>query len=137
VVFSTGDGDPLNELSFATQLRRAVERRHWVMHYQPLVRLSDASIVGLEALLRWQDPGGELVLPAMFMSLAEEMGLSELIGDWVLEELCRQLRVWKDLGLDMQMSLNLSPRQLRRPNLVRQVVTAIEGARIDPSRIVV
>jgi diguanylate cyclase (GGDEF)-like protein/PAS domain S-box-containing protein len=137
VVYASEAGDPLSELSFNTQLRRAVERQHWVLHYQPLIGLRSGETRGVEALLRWKDPSGEIILPGMFIPLAEELGLSEAIGDWVLDEVCRQASVWKDAGLDLTTTFNVSPRQLRRKNLVKRVSSAVENVRIDPSKIVI
>jgi EAL domain-containing protein (putative c-di-GMP-specific phosphodiesterase class I) len=92
---------------------------------------------GAEALIRWQDPGGELILPGMFIPLAEEMGLSEAIGDWVLQEVCDQAAEWRGRGFDIITTYNLSTRQLLRKNLVQRVVSSVSSAGIDPSRIVI
>jgi diguanylate cyclase (GGDEF)-like protein/PAS domain S-box-containing protein len=137
VVYASEAEDPLSELSFNTQLRRAVEHHHWALHYQPLIGLRDGATIGVEALLRWKDPSGELILPGMFIPLAEDLGLSEAIGDWVLEEACVQAGRWKEAGLDLTTTFNISPRQLRRKNLAKRVISAVENARIDPSKMVV
>ena len=86
--------DPLERLSMTSRLRRAVEEEHWVLHYQPVVDLSDGHIVGVEALVRWQDPNGGLVAPGEFIPLAEELGLIEAIGDWVIDEMAHQQAAW-------------------------------------------
>jgi diguanylate cyclase (GGDEF)-like protein/PAS domain S-box-containing protein len=137
VVYASEAGDPLSELSFNTQLRRAVEHNHWILHYQPLIGLRDGATIGVEALIRWKDPGGELILPGMFIGLAEDLGLSEAIGDWVLDEVCMQAKRFDEAGLDLTTTFNISPRQLRRKNLVRRVISAVENARIDPSKMVI
>jgi EAL domain-containing protein (putative c-di-GMP-specific phosphodiesterase class I) len=92
---------------------------------------------GVEALIRWPDPAGGLVPPGDFIPLAEEMGLIEAIGAWVVEEICRQDALWRDEGLELEIGFNLSPRQLWQPDPVRRIADQIEGAGIDPQRITV
>jgi diguanylate cyclase (GGDEF)-like protein/PAS domain S-box-containing protein len=92
VIFSPSGEDPAARLSLATRLRRAVEEKSWVLHYQPLVRLDDGVITGAEALIRWQDANGGIIPPGEFIPVAEEMGLIGAIGDWVIEELAAQHR---------------------------------------------
>ena len=77
-------------------------------------------MVGVEALIRWNDPSGGLVPPGEFIPLAEEMGLIEAIGDWVVEELGRQDAVWRAEGLELEIAFNLSPRQLWQPDIGRR-----------------
>ncbi len=129
--------DPLVGLSMARRLREAVEGRHWVLHYQPMVELRTRAIIGVEALLRWRRPKGELVPAAQFISVAEEMGVMEVIGEWVIEELCAQARVWSAEGLEPQLSFNLSPRQLWRRDLAQGLASSFRDSGIDPSRVIV
>jgi diguanylate cyclase (GGDEF)-like protein/PAS domain S-box-containing protein len=136
-VFSKESVDPLTKLSLATRLRRAVERKEWLLHYQPIVDLSDAHLVSVEALLRWQDPSIGMVPPNDFIPLAEEMGLIETIGDWVLEEVCRQSQDWRREGLMIEVSFNLSPRQLWQGNLVNKIIGHLKWMRINPRNVVV
>ena len=83
------------------------------LHYQPIVTLHDRRIVGMEALLRWQDPERGLVMPATFVPIAEETGLIGALGEWVLEQSCAQLRVWHSQGLShLRMAVNVSTRQI-------------------------
>jgi EAL domain-containing protein (putative c-di-GMP-specific phosphodiesterase class I) len=137
VLYSQDTGDPMTRLSFSTRLRKAVESRHWVLHYQPVVDLTRGDMVGVEALLRWQDPNGGLIPPGEFIPLAEEMGLIEVIGDWVIEEMCRQDQEWRSDGLNLEMSFNLSPRQLWQPDVVDKIVRPLEASGTDPSSIVI
>src|SRR5205823_681765 len=76
-------------LSMITRLRKAVDERQWELRYQPVVTLPDRRPTSVEALLRWQEPGGTLIQPNDFIASAEEMGLMPAIGEWVVEELCR------------------------------------------------
>jgi len=125
--FSKADIDPrVNRLSLASRLRRAVERQNWLLHYQPIVGLDTGTMREVEALIRWQDPNGGFVPPGEFIPLAEEMGLIEAIGDWVLHELCRQLRAWRADGINIKGGFNLSPRELLRPDLASRVLGAME-----------
>jgi diguanylate cyclase (GGDEF)-like protein/PAS domain S-box-containing protein len=136
-VFSKEAVDPLTRLSLATRLRRAVERKEWMLHYQPIVDLSDGHLVSVEALLRWQDPMTGMVPPGEFIPLAEEMGLIEIIGDWVLEEVCRQSQAWRREGLVIEVSFNLSPRQLWQGNLVNKIIGHLKWMRINPRQVLV
>jgi EAL domain-containing protein (putative c-di-GMP-specific phosphodiesterase class I) len=129
--------DALGKLSLTTRLRKAVEHQHWELHYQPILDLADASTVGVEALLRWNDPNGGLVPPGDFIPLAEEIGLIEVIGDWVVEELVRQDERWRAEGLDLELSFNLSPRQLRQPEIGSRILSRLESGGVDPRRVVV
>jgi diguanylate cyclase (GGDEF)-like protein/PAS domain S-box-containing protein len=138
IVMHEEDGEgAMNKLSLSTRLRKAVENRAWTLHYQPVVRLHDARMVGVEALIRWKQPNGGLVAPGDFIPLAEEMGLIEAIGDWVVEEIAEQDARWRDEGLTTDISFNLSPRQLWQPDLVAKIVSRLTGAGMDPARVIV
>jgi len=127
----------LSKLSLSTRLRKAVEHQDWALHYQPLVDLFSGDMFGVEALIRWPDPSGGLVPPGDFIPLAEEMGLIEAIGAWVVEEICRQDEIWRAEGLELEIGFNLSPRQLWQPDPVGRIADQIENAGIDPQRITV
>src|SRR5688572_12390914 len=120
-------------LALENALRRALERREFLLHYQQRVNLGTGEIVGAEALVRWNHPEWGLVFPARFVPLAEETGLIVQIGEWVLREACRQARIWIDLGLNPGMvSVNLSARQFRQEGLVRMVSRVLEETGLDP-----
>jgi diguanylate cyclase (GGDEF)-like protein/PAS domain S-box-containing protein len=137
VVSHHGAADPKSKLSAVTRLRKAVERAEWVLHYQPVVELATGITVGVEALIRWIGPDGRMVPPNDFIPLAEELGLIESIGDWVLDEMGRQDKIWRREGLDLEIGFNLSPRQFWQPDLSDRILSHIEGGGLDPSRVVV
>ena len=90
IVYASGADEAIERLSLTTRLRRAVEQKHWVLHWQPIVELDGGTVTGLEALIRWSEPNGGIVPPGEFIPIAEELGLIEAIGDWVIEELAHQ-----------------------------------------------
>jgi diguanylate cyclase (GGDEF)-like protein/PAS domain S-box-containing protein len=123
-------------LMLETSLRRALEREEFVLHYQPIVELHSLRVAGMEALLRWQHPDHGTVSPAKFIPLAEETGLILPIGQWVLEQACVQARALHDAGhRGLTVSVNLSPRQFRQPDLSRSVARALDAAGLDPHRL--
>jgi diguanylate cyclase (GGDEF)-like protein/PAS domain S-box-containing protein len=118
-----------------SDLRRAVDRGELRVEYQPVVAVPDGTVVGAEALVRWQHPERGLILPGEFIPLAEEVGLVMPIGAWVLEESCRQAKAWVDsvpAGTPFTVAVNLSARQLLLPELVDLVVNALERAKLHP-----
>jgi diguanylate cyclase (GGDEF)-like protein/PAS domain S-box-containing protein len=137
VFHAKDDADSIVRLSLSTRLRRAVEQEQWMLHYQPLIDLRNAEMSGVEALIRWPEPNGGLVQPGDFIPLAEEMGLIEEIGAWVIDEVCRQGRAWREQGLDLDISFNLSPRQLWQADIADRIVDPILGSGMDPSRVTV
>ncbi len=118
----------LTKLSFPRRLRAAVKEQNWALHYQPVVELASGRVIAAEALLRWRKPAGGLIPPAEFLPIAEEMGLLEIIGEWVLEELCRQSAAWNATGLELDLSFNVSPRQLWQRDLAAGIQRAVEEA---------
>ncbi len=111
--------DKANErLSMERRLRRAIERDEFLLHYQPLIRVSDRRIVGMEALVRWQEPGQGLISPGHFIPLAEETGIILPLGERVLRMACQQMKDWLEAGHDLKtMAVNLSPRQFHLPDI--------------------
>jgi diguanylate cyclase (GGDEF)-like protein len=137
VIHRADEADSLSKLSLSTRLRKAVEQKSWMLHYQPLINLDSGSTFGVEALIRWPEPNGGLVQPGEFIPLAEEMGLIDAIGDWVVDELARQSAEWEAEGLHLDVGFNLSPRQLYQDDLVDKILAPIEAAGIAPERITV
>ncbi len=125
------------KLAFATKLRKAVAQREWELHYQPIVELATGRAVGVEALVRWRTSEGELIPPNEFIPLAEELGLIEAIGDWVVEELVRQDAAWKREGIDLELGFNLSPRQFFQEDLADRILARLRERSVDPSRVLV
>ena len=123
--------EALRRLRLENELRRALERGEFKVYYQPIVTIEDGRIVAAEALVRWEHPQRGLLLPEEFLSVAEDTGLIEQIGEGVLREACHQMRAWQQLYPalpPLTVSVNLSPRQLFRPELVAEILaeTGIE-----------
>lgn len=116
------------------ELRRALVHNELVLHYQPRAALSDGGLAGAEALVRWQHPTRGLVPPAEFIPLAESTGLIVPLGAWVIREVCRQQRAWREAGLPMvQVSINLSPRQFLEDGLIEHIEVALEENDVPPA----
>jgi diguanylate cyclase (GGDEF)-like protein/PAS domain S-box-containing protein len=131
--------DAERRVGVESELRLALERREFELHFQPLVGLGDGRMTGVEALIRWRHPERGLVQPLDFIPAAEESGLIVPMGQWVLREGCRQLREWHAAvpgGRDLALAINLSARQLRHPNMSRDLADALDDFGIEPSRIV-
>ncbi|HRP66785.1 MAG TPA: EAL domain-containing protein [Thauera sp.] len=126
----------LGQLLLENQLRGATDRGELLLHYQPKACARTGRLLGLEALLRWQHPELGMVAPGRFIPLAEETGLINTIGDWVLAEACRQQRAWLDAGLEVvPIAVNLSAQQLAQQHFVSHVAHAIDAAALAPSLI--
>jgi diguanylate cyclase (GGDEF)-like protein/PAS domain S-box-containing protein len=132
--FYTGEmgAEVLGELETEAALRRSLERQELVLHFQPMVDLRSGRLCGCEALLRWQREGAGLVGPLQFIGLAERTGLIVPIGAWVIDAACRQMRLWKDAGLDeLQVSVNVSARQFMVGSLEATVAEALARHSVD------
>jgi diguanylate cyclase (GGDEF)-like protein/PAS domain S-box-containing protein len=131
----------VERLDLEADLRRAIERREFAVHYQPQLELQTGSLAGWEALVRWMHPERGPIPPGAFLSVAEETGLIFQIGSQVLEEACRQAQEWHEQHPEtdalLKMSVNISARQLQRPDeLVREVVRVLEETRLTPGSLV-
>ena len=121
----------LKHLLMESRLRRGLGAHEFVLHYQPLVH-ETGGIIGVEALIRWQNPEVGLVPPDQFIHVAEDIGLINPIGDWVLREACRQLRAWQDAGLPpLFVAVNVSPIQFRQAGFVDTVARALSASGLD------
>ncbi len=125
--------EAMDQLLIRSGLRRALERGEFELHYEPQISLATGRIVGAEALVRWRHPEQGLMQPAKFIHIAEESGLIVPIGEWVLQEACRQGAAWKKRGLDnMTIAVNLSVMQFRRGDLEKTVIQALKESGMDP-----
>ena len=123
----------LETLAMRNGLKLAVERQELVIHYQPQIELASGTVVGAEALIRWQHPSFGLVPPGRFIPVAEDSGLIVPIGAWVLHEACRQAMAWQAAGLPpLVMAVNLSAVQFKRGNLRQTVVEALQASGLAP-----
>jgi diguanylate cyclase (GGDEF)-like protein/PAS domain S-box-containing protein len=117
-------------------LRRALERREFLLHYQPKVDLESGVICGFEALLRWQHPERGMVSPVEFIPVLEDAGLIVPVGEWVMREVCRQIQAWKSSGLSVPpVAVNLSARQFLQKDLEATVRLILRESGVDPSLI--
>lgn len=115
-------------------LRRALERNEFVLHYQPQIDLASGAVVGAEALIRWNHPEFGLLPPGRFIPTAEESGLIVPMGDWVLQEACRQASAWREAGLpELVVAVNISAMQLQRGNLEQSVLGALAASGLPPA----
>lgn len=120
-------------LNMESRLRRAVREQEFALFYQPIVKAVSGDIVAAEALLRWKDPEHGLVSPMEFIPIAEDLGLIEEIGAWVLQEACRQNSHWQsNCGIQIPIAVNLSAEQFRTRALLDVVAGALSAARLDP-----
>jgi EAL domain-containing protein (putative c-di-GMP-specific phosphodiesterase class I) len=117
------------------RLREAISRDEFVVHYQPLIRLADERITGVEALIRWQPAGEKMVPPDRFIGLAEDSGLIVGIGAWVLRESCRVVAGWHR-RYGTLVSVNVSPRQLREPDFGMMVLDALRSSALPPQALI-
>jgi len=116
------------------RLKQALERKELTLHYQPKLEIRTGSLMGWEALLRWQSAELGMVNPEEFIPVAEHTGLILPIGDWVVREACRQMRVWQDAGLPVgTMAVNLSARQFRQKDLAEEVSAALRDTGLAAS----
>lgn len=133
----------VEQLQLANDLRRAIDSREFVAHFQPIVSVANGTLVGFEALARWQrqptEPGGkgEIVMPNAFIPMAEELGLIDAIGNAVLHESCLRMRAWRGLAsaTPLSVSVNLSGRQFRHTDLSEHVLEIIRSTGADPASI--
>lgn len=123
----------LEHLMLESNLRNALANKEFILHYQPLVSLSTGRIVGVEALIRWQHPHIGLISPARFIPVAEDSGLINPIGDWVLFEVCQQAKAWQADGIaPVTVAVNVSPVQFRQTAFVDMVAGALAFTGLDP-----
>jgi diguanylate cyclase (GGDEF)-like protein/PAS domain S-box-containing protein len=122
-----------SRLALESELKRAIDAREFVVHFQPRVDLASGHIVSAEALIRWNHPQRGLVMPGTFIPLAEEVGLIEPIGDWVLETVCAQQSIWLQRQLDVvPVAVNLSAGQFKNGKVLQTIADALARYQLQP-----
>jgi diguanylate cyclase (GGDEF)-like protein len=138
-VFDTGMyTNAVGRLQLETDLRQAIKEKDFCLHYQPIVSIKNGIIVGYEALVRWQHSDRGLIYPSQFIHVAEETGLIRELGQWVLQESCRQLKTWQRSlpdGASLTISVNISSKQLL-PNFVDEIKDTLKDAALAPGDLV-
>lgn len=123
-------------MELETEMRKALERNEFTLHYQPQVDAKSSEVVGMEALVRWKHPVKGMISPADFIPLAEETGLIGPLGEWVLEHACIQLRQWIEKGYDaLQLAVNISSRQLEDVRFVEKVAAILEQTDVPTANV--
>jgi diguanylate cyclase (GGDEF)-like protein/PAS domain S-box-containing protein len=123
----------LEQLALENKLRRALERKEFVLHYQPIVDAGSGKMQGMEALVRWDRDGEELLFPGEFIGLAEDTGLIVPLGDWVLYTACAQNKRWQRMGHPSQrVAVNLSARQFQHKSLIQDVTDILNETGLEP-----
>ena len=123
----------LRQHALETALRAALKADLLQLHYQPIVNVADPTVVGAEALLRWDDPELGSISPKVFVALAEESGLIHALGEWVLRSAALQCAEWRKAGLMLNVSVNLSGRQFYRDDMAQRISEIVRGAGCDPA----
>jgi diguanylate cyclase (GGDEF)-like protein/PAS domain S-box-containing protein len=127
-------GHAQRRVSIESKIHGAMARDEFSLVYQPQVASSTGKVVGVEALIRWTTSDGTVIPPSEFIPIAEANGQIVAIGTWVLRKACQQMRIWQSMGLKIpRVSVNLSPRQLLRPNLIASIESALKDNAIDPA----
>ena len=122
-------------LGLLSELRQAISRGELRLTYQPKIDARSGQVTAAEALLRWEHPTRGLVSPSIFVPVAERYGLIGTIGQWVIDDACRQARAWRDAGLRMRVAVNLSALQMRDETLVEQVLSTLRRHGVAPDQL--
>ena len=133
IYFEEINANARTQLNLETDLRKAVDNNELFLCYQPQVDLKTGRWIGLEALIRWRHPELGLISPGKFIPIAEETGLIEPIGQWVLEAACAQYKEWRNDGFpNLRLAVNLSAHQFHRSHLVRSIMQILKASELDP-----
>ncbi len=133
--YFTGDmnANALEKLELTNDLRQAIELDQLTLHYQPIVNIQTNTLHGLEALVRWEHPKYGLITPESFISIAEEGGFMVKVGKWILSKTCTQIKKMEDLGVNIQIAVNISSKQLTQNDLLLTVKSIVKESKITPS----
>ena len=127
------DADAERQFDLLRDLRKALHNKEMELFYQPKIDAKSGKVTATEALLRWKHPTRGIIMPSVFIPIAERFGLIVPIGNWVIEDACRQSRVWRDNGLRMRVAINLSAHQMRQDDIVERITEALHRHKIHPS----
>ena len=128
-------GGAREQLDMLRDLRLAIKNQELELFFQPKIHAPSGEITGAEALMRWHHPQRGMVSPAVFIPLAERYGLINELGNWLIEDACRQARAWRDAGLRMRVAINLSVHQLGQDGLVERIRETLARYRIEPKQL--
>jgi diguanylate cyclase len=128
-------GGAREQLELLRDLRQAIAHKQLELYYQPKIHAPSGQITGAEALMRWHHPTRGMVSPAVFIPVAERYGLINELGNWLIEDACRQVRLWRDAGLRMRVAINLSVQQLGQDDLVPRIRDTLARYRIEPKQL--
>ncbi|HEY4081959.1 MAG TPA: EAL domain-containing protein [Burkholderiaceae bacterium] len=129
------DARAADQMALQTDLRKALANNELSLHYQPKFDCRRSQLRGVEALLRWNHPQRGSVPPTVFIAVAERFGLINTLGNWVIDEACRQIQVWDGQGLRLRVAINLSVHQLRQADLAARIESALKRHEVDPERL--
>lgn len=134
---STEEGPSLERIALIDSLRNAMERKEFVLHYQPVILLSDGRMAGVESLIRWKRQGFDIVLPSQFVFLLEETGMIHSLGEWVIREACRQAKAWQEESPEsgFRIAVNISPVQISDAGFVEMVTRILRETGVQPPSI--
>ena len=136
-LYRAADDTATRRLELTGRLRSALAEGQLELHFQPVYGLAGGRISGAEALVRWNDPERGMVSPAEFIPLAEDTGLIEPIGEWVLDAACRQARAWRDAGIELEVGVNASPLELTAPGFAHRVADRMRAHGLGPGALMV
>jgi len=124
-----------SRLALESDLRSAIQRQEFILHFQPQINIRTNQIVGVEALVRWQHPERGVLGPAMFIGVAEDTGMLSEIDDWVLNQAARQQVVWSDAGYPIKVAINVSAKQFKSGNLLEKIKHALQKTNCQASQL--
>ena len=124
--------DVRDQAELLSDLRQALSQHQLELYYQPKIHAPSAQVTAAEALLRWHHPRRGMISPSVFIPIAERSGLINALGAWVIDEACKQARIWRDQGLRMRVAVNLSAQQLRQADLPAHIAAALAKHQINP-----